>query len=122
MNHKVLISYTYFYGSWEIVFKKLFELPFAPYYDLVIDDSNEDTELFIDFLNNDFIKTRIEYSVNNKTFEVYIREKMDKKVSKESILEHILLFEDSFWERTDSTHMENFFKLLEFTKTYDPKL
>lgn len=97
------------YGGWVLWFRRTFELPFVPFYGLIItyDDHNEyDVEL----VKNDYNETTIDYSTGRGEFDVYIRHNWKYPVREDVV--HETLEQFSSWKRGDSTDVEQLIILM----------
>lgn len=104
MKTKINISYSY--GSMAISFSKTFDL--TPFYDMVVKDN--DNEIYL--TNNHAVVTVIMHIVADRSFEVFIREKLGMPIGEarktiESILDR---FKD--WNREDDTSIEDMVLLM----------
>ena len=97
---KVEIRVVFAYGAYDMVFKKIFELDFAPYYDLIISDEN-DYENYIELVNNHYISTRIYYNPKSKDFYVEVRHNLLKIASIERIDDELKVFKETGWEKIE---------------------
>ena len=50
---KTQVHMSFNYGAWHLSFKKIFDLEFAPFYNLDLMDLNDDYENIIHIKNND---------------------------------------------------------------------
>jgi hypothetical protein len=118
---KVKIYISYNYGGWSINFEKEFELPFAPYYDLVLLDNSNNAENNISLVNNDYQITLITYDVVDNSFFVDIRNRWKYPVSDETIDDLIKTFTQTDWIRTDTTDLNKLKELMlrEFNRVYN---
>lgn len=107
---KVEVNVTFNYKHFCIVFAKMFDFSFAPFYEMVIHDSQEDNSLRLCFSNKGRRKTEIIYNayiVNNPDFVVNTEIYIDLPIA-ESLLDSIV---DSYvgcgWQRTDSCDLND---------------
>lgn len=113
---KVDIKMCYNYGAWELRFQKTFDLPFAPFYGLCLDDSNGDIENHINLETNDYCKTTIIYCLETQQFDIYIRNMWKYAVSIETLDDLIHIYNSSGWLRTDTEDIDEFKELLIINK------
>lgn len=99
MQHTVDIDVSFYYGGWSLSFNKVFILPFAPFYDLEIDDKANTIEL----QNNDYCKTVISFNVNSNEFNIDNRNIWRNPLTEDTVDTIIEQFSDTGWERTDKT-------------------
>jgi hypothetical protein len=104
---EVHVSFSYHWRK--ISFKKTFELPFIPFYNmgLIFDDEKE---YIIYFYNNDNCTTNINYSINNEQFEIDVVHDSENSVSVDTIND--ILEKYSSWKRTDDTDIKYLLKLV----------
>lgn len=100
------------YGAWHLSFKKIFDLEFAPFYNLDLMDLNDDYENIIHIKNNDYYRSIIYYDVNKKEFEVDVTELWKRPVRDDVIDDIIEKFKKSEWERTDNTNIDQLKELM----------
>ena len=107
---KVYMNFNY--GAWGLSFEKTFELPCAPFYDLILfeDDTNENT---IEFSNNDYgHSTRIYFNVKEDIFFVDVREYWKHPVRDDVVDDMLEKFTSSGWKRTDTTDVNQLKELM----------
>lgn len=125
MEHKIDIWHTNSYGYYEIRFRKVFNLPFVPFIGLTLSEGDDDYELDVELVNNDYTTTRIFYHVNRSEFEVNIRSPWRHPVTDETIDSLIETFEKAGWQRRDHTDIQELKSLMNreyqrLTKTHQP--
>jgi len=95
------------YGGWTISFKKTFDLPFTPFYGLVLNDTKGVHENDIHFETHDYCRTRIDYSIEEERFNVDVRHVWKHPVTDEAIDSEIETFTNTGWERKDRTNIDD---------------
>lgn len=107
MKTQIYVSYTY-YGK-SLNFRRTFELPFVPFFGmkLTFDDENE-WEICLD--NDNYCTTSIDYNLEKKQFEIYVRNVWRQPILDEVIDETIEKY--SSWERIDNTNIGDLKELM----------
>ena len=105
MQYKTKIWVVFVYGGWSLDFTKEFILPFAPFYDLKIQDNKGDDENTIELVTHEYCTTSIYFNANDSTLHVFIRNRWKNPVSDETIDSTISTFVNTGWERTDNTNI-----------------
>lgn len=97
MKTEIKISFTY--GMYSIAFKRVFDLPFTPFYglSLTFDDENE-YEVRLE--NSDCYNTFIDYNIEKNRFIVWSKERWKHPVLDETIDSLFLKFLS--WECTNN--------------------
>lgn len=100
--HKVefFVSFNYFGHS--LSYSKLFELPFIPFYGLIM-DFDDDICHTVELVNNDYTKTRIYYNIKDEQFVVDVSTYWKRPVSDDTI-DHVLK-EYKDWECLRDTNI-----------------
>lgn len=105
---EVYVSFIY---GWRIIsFKRTFEVPFVPFYNmgLII---NDEKRYVVYFHNNKDCSTTINWNINNEQFEVDVQNTWRGVQSKGTINE--ILKKYSSWTRTDDTNVKTLIKFFE---------
>ncbi len=100
------LNISHSYGMYSLDFYKEFDLPFTPFYNMVLNFTNNMHEHFIYCINNDYCTTEITYDIKEKTFNIDIRHSDIHRVSDETIDETIELFQQTEFTRTDNTNID----------------
>ena len=103
MIYHIIINITYNYNSKHLSFSKMFELPFVPFYNMWLIDEKDGVKNEIKIENNRFVNSIIEYEMNRRTFNIYIRENWKYPVSDETIDDILDKFKKTEWNREDNT-------------------
>lgn len=104
MKTHVFVSFNY--GGWMLWFEKTFDLPFAPFLGLNLQDNFKDFENTIAFKNTAYTKTEIYFNVAENYFEVNVSEYWKRPVDDETIDDTIELFANTGWRRIDKTDVQ----------------
>lgn len=112
MEFRTKIWVGFVYGGWSLDFTKKLTFPFAPFYNLKIQDNNGDNENTIELVNNEYCSTSIYFNFNDSTFDVFIRNKWRHPVSDEEIDDTISIFKNTGWKRTDTTRISELKELM----------
>lgn len=108
---KTQIYTSYNYGGWSLVYKKIIELPFVPFFGLgIITDDEKEYE--VKLVNNNYCTTTIDYNLQKQQFEIDIINVWKQPVSDETIDEVIEQFSD--WEQIHQTNISDLKKLMKF--------
>lgn len=106
----VQFRYTYNFGGWRLWFTKDIELPCAPFFGLMVIESDKDGNELSFTINEE--NCLIAYWSNEKQFEVNIREYWKPGTDAENInsaIENHSIFK---WKREDSTNIEEMRELM----------
>ena len=107
MKNEIHVSFNYGYHS--LIFKKILDLPFSPFYGLSITiDSEKEYNIVLE--NNDYCTTIIDWDFQKNRFFVDIRNSWKYEVSPETIDDIFKKFLS--WERLDSINIEELKKLM----------
>jgi hypothetical protein len=106
---KTQIYTSYNYGGWSLVYKKIIELPFVPFFGLGI-ITNDEKEYEVKLENNNHCTTIIDYNLQKQQFEIDIRNVWKQPVSDETIDEVIEQFSD--WEQIHQTNISDLKKIM----------
>lgn len=109
---KTEVYISYGYGAWKIRFKKEFNLPFVPFYDIILYDNNDGYENTIRLGNTDYQTTDIMYDTNSNKFNISVRNVWRQPVSDTTIDDILKMFENTHWIRTDNTDISKFKELM----------
>ena len=116
---KTIVELDYSYGYLSITFVKEFQFNFAPFYDLVIFEKNEEYEFINELVNTKYTKTIISINVIENCFEVDIMEFWREPVTGETIDDIFEKAKAFNWKRTDSTDVNMLKDLMK--KDYESK-
>lgn len=113
MKYKTEIWISYNYGGWSLIYSKVFDLPFVPFFGLglIFDDANE-YEIKLENSDSFFSLsiTNISYNIEKEQFEVDIRNVWKKTVSDDTIDSVIKKF--SNWEKRHNTDIDSLKNLM----------
>ena len=111
-KHKVEIWHTFNYGGWSLQFKKVFELPCAPYYGLGIFDEKDNQEQLIELNTHEYQKTRIQFHLVENQFVIEVRD-LWKFPVRDDVVDEVISEHKLFgWERTDTTNVDELKELM----------
>lgn len=108
---EVWVSFNY--GTWSLDFHKSFIFPFAPFYDMDIDEETPETENTTSLKNNDYSTTVISYNADKAEFSINIRNIWKKPVSDDTIDITLEQYQLTGWERIDKTDISALKLLME---------
>lgn len=116
---KVTVDRTFNYGYRQIWFRKDFELPYAPFYDLWIIDTDYDQEITLRLVNNGYVSTMIIYYPTEERTTVDITEVWKQPVTEETVDGILESYTKAGWERMDSNDAEEMKEFMhqEYLKT-----
>lgn len=112
MEYNTTVYVSFVYGGWKISFKKDYILPFAPFYDLSLNDDLGEIENRIELSNSNYRDVTIDYDVNEYRFIVCVRNSWRGGVRDEIVDETIDIFTRSGWTRMDNENIESMKKLM----------
>ena len=110
MKTEIWVSFNY--GGWSLIFKKLFDLPFIPFFGMSIFDQVGDYENQIDCITNDYCETTIQYLSKEKSFVVYIRNVWKSPVRDDVVDDEIKTFANTKWKRMDTINVNDLKELM----------
>ena len=110
MMHKVEIWENYHFGGWTLSFMKEIELPFVPFYGLVINDHTDDHEHDIELVTHDYCRTRIDWSLQKQKFSVDVRHVWKHPV-RDDVVDEVLEIHKE-WTRNDRTNVDDLKSLM----------
>ena len=101
---KVQVWVSYNYGAYSLKFVKDFDLPFAPFYNMVLFDTSDNftDENDIRLVNNDYCDTNIIWYATDEFFEVDVRNIWKHPVTDSTIDDIIKKFFATKWDREDT--------------------
>lgn len=99
-KYKVEFWVSFVYGCWNLSFTREIELPFTPFFDLVVQFPGECEET-VELNNNEYCRTTIVYDLQQQKFVIDVRNYWKRTVSDETIDSTLTQF--SGWERNDNT-------------------
>lgn len=111
---KIEIYKNYYLGCYQIIYKKDFDLPFAPFYGLQIIDKNKEYEKVIKFINDDYLNTEIGFDTVEQHFYVCIDTKLHKNTDPNEIDYIIESFNALGWNREDYTNIETLKEIFKY--------
>lgn len=109
---KITINRTFNYGYRNIWFRKDFEIPYPPFIGLSIIDTENDQEINLELVKNDYIDTCITYYPYGGSYHdanstnVEIRENWKFPVTEETVDNILESYIKAGWERRDTTDAE----------------
>lgn len=111
---KIIVTASFNYGAWSIDFRKEFNFPFVPFYNMILLDNDEDSqqENTIEFVSTDYTSTRIYYDNTENCFNVHVRYQWPRDVSDETIDDTLKTFKQTGWERWDTTNIDDLKELI----------
>ncbi len=110
---KVEINVTFSYKQYCIVFAKMFGFDFAPFYDMVLRDSREDSSLRLILTNQGTTQTEIIYNKDSPDFIVNTTIIWDVPFHA-TILDSVIgSYIGCGWQRTDSYSIEDIKKKMQ---------
>jgi hypothetical protein len=120
MEYRTEIWVSYNYGGWSIVYSKVFDLPFVPFYGVgIIFDDKKEYKIILE--NNDFCTTIISYNIEKNQFDVNIRYDWKYPTSNETI--DFLTFKFSEWKKQyNSTDIDELKKIMKKDLDYMEKM
>jgi hypothetical protein len=112
---KTEINVSFNYGFYLLEFSKTFNLDFAPFYNLIISDTKNDTDNNIELSNNDYCSTMIYYNTpfgEERFFSIDVRNHWKWPVTDQVIDETLYAFSETGWRRTDTTNIKELKELM----------
>ena len=97
MKTRIWVSYSY--GSWDLSFSKTFDLPFTPFFGMMITLDDDDNT--IELINTDHTHTIICYHVPWNYFEINVRIHWQFPVTDDEVDSILETYAE--WEREDNT-------------------
>ena len=108
---KVYLAFNY--GAWGLGFEKIFELPCAPFYDMILFEDENENENSIRFSNDDCgHSAEIYFNVKEDNFFVDVREHWKYPVRDDVVDDMLEKFTSSGWKRTDTTDVNQLKELM----------
>lgn len=112
MEYETKIYVTFNYGGWSLRFSKEFNLPFTPFYNMVLYDEFDGYENKIELVTNDYCCTTIGYNTDEYRFIIDVRNVWKFPVSDETIDDILMIFQNTGWHRIDDTNIDDLKKLM----------
>jgi len=95
----IIVNLHFKYSGHEIIFKKIFEMPSAPFIGLGIYDSKDGYDSLIEIINNDYKRSLIYYDINAKCYYVDIHNRYPQTVSHDTINQDLKTYDRLNWDK-----------------------
>lgn len=101
---KTIVNVEFYYRGFGLRFRKEFDLPFTPFYNMTLYEGTiDEEENIIRLENSDYCKTFIIYDATKNLFDIDVHNIWKAPIAEDVIDDVIEVFRYFKWERTDTT-------------------